>query len=242
MAYRWKPKNAEVDPDSPRAWGTCGRCGFVWNLHKLQWQYDYRGSPTPVNTFVLVCDKCLDEPQPQNAPYILGPDPEPIFNARPEPYVLDESSWLATQDGNQIVTQNGEKITPNIPSPSFAANTSLLAANLHAPGASLTTAFLDIFDGNPLALGHSVMVAVTGSAARLDISSALVTAGGLARNLDYIVVAAHAPQATNSNYVGIYDAPSGGALLASGPLSSSPTIAKGNPVQFEPLALSVNLT
>ena len=44
MAYRWHPKNAEVDADSPRAWGTCARCGMQWNLNQLTWQYSYQGA------------------------------------------------------------------------------------------------------------------------------------------------------------------------------------------------------
>ena len=119
MAYRWHPKLAEVDPDNPSAWSTCDRCGFVTNLSKMVWQWDFRGTPMPINTRVLTCGRpqCLDIPQIQNSPIILGPDPEPIFNARPEPYTLDETSWLSTQDGDVITAEDGEQIITPIPNP-----------------------------------------------------------------------------------------------------------------------------
>ena len=118
MAYRWHPKNSETDPDSPRAWATADCCGFIWPLHKLQWQYSYAGTVNPQNTRFLVCPKHLDPLNPQDMAYILPPDPLPIFNARPEPYVMDETDWLSTgvrpdnpndiletQDGELLVTQ-----------------------------------------------------------------------------------------------------------------------------------------
>lgn len=84
MAYRYRPKNAEVDPTSPRAWGQCDRCGFYWPLYKLSFQLAYRGSAMPQDTRLLVCPKHLDPLNPQDIPPILPPDPEPVMNARPE--------------------------------------------------------------------------------------------------------------------------------------------------------------
>jgi hypothetical protein len=241
MAYRWHPKNAQVDADNPRAWGTCDRCGFVWNLDKLNWQYAYQGSMTPQNTRFLVCSRCNDPLNPQDAPLILPPDPLPVFNARPENYVLDESSWLSTQDGDVITTQDGEPITTAIPSPSQAANTSKLVSYIAASGGSVATAYLDLFDGDPTSGGTSVLAAITGSAVRTDIAATLTTVSGVARNPDYIVISAASENQTNISYVGIYSAASGGTLLMSGSLSASPTIAQDNPVQFNPLGLTINL-
>ena len=117
MAYRWHPKNAEVDADAPRAWGSCDKCGMIWQLDKLQWQYSYQGAFQPMNTRYLVCPKHIDPLNPQDQAYILPPDPEPIFNARPEPYVLDETSWLSTQDGDVITAEDGEQFITPIPNP-----------------------------------------------------------------------------------------------------------------------------
>lgn len=115
--YRWRPKNTTLDFSNPKPWGTCDRCGFIWDLDRLQWQYDYRGSVALQNTRLVVCPSCLDVPQPQTAPMILSPDPPLLFNTRPEPYVLDETSWLATPEGDVLVTQEDETLITPIPNP-----------------------------------------------------------------------------------------------------------------------------
>jgi hypothetical protein len=241
MAYRWKPKYAEVDPDSPRAWGTCDRCGFVWNLNRLQFQYAYQGSMMPQNTNMLVCDNCLDPLNPQDMPYILPPDPLPVYNARPENYDLDESSYLGTQDDDTITTQDDEPITVNIPSPSQAANASKLVSTILAPSGSVAVAYLDLFSGDPVSGGVSILSAITGSSTRTNIAASLTTVNGVARNPDYIAISEESASQTNISYVAIYDAATSGTLLMSGPCSASPTIARGNPVQFNPLGLTINL-
>lgn len=241
MAYRWHPKNAEVDPDSPQAWGSCDRCGMLTNLNKLQWQYGYQGSTMPQNLRILVCERHLDPLNPQDTPIILPPDPVPVFNARPEPYLLDEASWLLTQDGEIITTQDGEYFGTAIPNPSNTANTTRLASSIIASGESVATAYLDLFDGDPTAGGVSVLAAITGSATRTNIAASLTTVSGVAVNPDFIVVTSASASQTNISYVGIFNAASGGALLMSGTVSASPTIADGNPVQFDPLGLNINL-
>lgn len=241
MAYRWHPKNAEVDADSPRAWGTCARCGMQWNLNQLTWQYSYQGAFVPVNTFSLVCPKHIDPLNEQDQAYILPPDPSPIFNARPETYTLDEASWLLTQDGEIITTQGGEYFGTAIPNPSDTANTTRLASSIIASGESVATAYLDLFNGDPTSGGSSVLAAITGSATRTNIAASLTTVSGVAVNPDFIVITSASANQTNISYVGIFNAASGGALLMSGPVSASPTIADGNPVQFDPLGLNINL-
>jgi len=121
MAYRWHPANADTDVDAPQCWGTCDRCGRVHNLNKLQWQFDYRGSPMLQNTRLLVCDRCLDVPNLQFTPVMLSPDPPPIYNTRPEPYALDETDWLTTQDGDIIDTELGDDFISTVPNPSGRA-------------------------------------------------------------------------------------------------------------------------
>ena len=90
MAYRYHGR-ATVNPDAPSAWATCDRCGLNYNLRALNWQYDWRGA-TLQNLRLLVCGRCLDEPSPWLRSVVLPPDPAPIFNARPEPYAIDEAS------------------------------------------------------------------------------------------------------------------------------------------------------
>lgn len=244
MAYRWHPKNAEVDPDNPRAWGTCDRCGFVFQLHRLQFQYAYQGSSIPISTNFLVCDTgCLDPLNPQDLPYILPPDPMPVFNARPEPYALDETSWLSTQDGDVLETQDNEPIITNIENPASDANTAVLQASLSYPGGSLGTLYLDLFNGDPSAGGVSVLSAITGSATRTNIGALLATTGqNVAVNPDFITVSAGSASVTNVNYIGFYSASGSGALLVSGPVSvSGQTIGVDTVVQFNPVSLRIAL-
>lgn len=80
---------AEVDPSSPRAFAVCDRCGRWYNHNVLQWQYEWAGAQL-INVGALVCSDCLDVPQIQLKTIILPQDPEPVLNARIEPFSLDE--------------------------------------------------------------------------------------------------------------------------------------------------------
>jgi hypothetical protein len=64
-----------------RTIGLCDRCGFEYKLNSLVKQVVARKV-----TNTLVCSVCLDEDQPQWFPArIVGGDPTPIPNARPDP-------------------------------------------------------------------------------------------------------------------------------------------------------------
>lgn len=99
------PRRAGTDPNAPRAWGTSDRNGHIGNLADMQWQWDWAG-PQLVNKGLVVHADELDEPQRQLGSVILPPDPEPIMNARPEPYLIDEVpvSTRATMDGRTRIT------------------------------------------------------------------------------------------------------------------------------------------
>ncbi len=246
MAYRWHPRYAETDAENPSAWATCSRCGFQFNLNRMVWQHDYRGTPIPINTRILVCGRpsCLDIPNPQLSPVILSPDPPPLYNARPEPYAVDETNWLTTQDGDIIDTQSGDSLTPSIPNPSSNANTAHLASTMNYPGGSVSVAYLDLFNGNPQSGGVSVLSAITGSSARTNIAASLTVNGSsVAVNPDVILIAAESLAQVNISYAAIYSASISGSLLASGTLSVvGQTIAIGTEVQFDALDLSINLS
>lgn len=107
MGYRPHPKHAATDSDNPRAWGTCDRTGFVHNLGDLRWDRQWAGNQI-INTRFLVGPDYLDIPQEQLRSLVIPADPEPIFNARPENYVVDETDWRATQDLEIRETQDGE--------------------------------------------------------------------------------------------------------------------------------------
>jgi hypothetical protein len=89
MGWRPHPKDAEVDADHPVPWATCDSCGFIWNHPRLAWQHQWAGTGL-INLRQLKCPRCLDEPQEQLRVIVLPPDPDPLFNARPEQYAIDE--------------------------------------------------------------------------------------------------------------------------------------------------------
>lgn len=80
---------AQVDPSSPRAFAVCDRCGLWYNLETLQFQYEWAGTQL-INIGTLVGHDCMDIPQVQLKTIIYPPDPEPVLNARVEPFSLDE--------------------------------------------------------------------------------------------------------------------------------------------------------
>lgn len=241
MVYRWKPRNAIVDAENPAAWGTCDRCGFVWNLNRLTWQYDYQGTPQLQNLRFLVCPPCYDAPQPQLSPFILPPDPPPIYNARPENYVVDETNWLTTQDNEIIDTQSGEDLIQSLPNPAPSPPYVNLTAALTYHLGSVAVAYIDLFSGNPLSGGISVLATLTGSATRMNAASVLTTVSGIAENTSAVVLTTACVAMPNINYVGIYDAATAGNLLVSGQVSLSAFLSVGMPVQFDALGLTINL-
>lgn len=104
----WRPHGrAAVNPSSPRAWATCQRCGFNYNLVDLKWDYAWAGTRI-VNREFLVCDECSDQLQEQLRAISLPADPVAVTNARIEPYPQDETSNRATQSGDLRVTQSGD--------------------------------------------------------------------------------------------------------------------------------------
>lgn len=107
MSWRPHPRMADVDPDNPDAWATCDRCGLLCNHSKMHWDMQWAGNQI-INKRFLVCELCIDIPQEQLRTLILPPDPAPLFNARPEPYTIDETDWRVTQDEEIRETQDGD--------------------------------------------------------------------------------------------------------------------------------------
>lgn len=92
----WRPHSfARTNPNSPSCWGVCERCGMLYNLVDLVWQYQWRGD---ILTDIRrrVCTRtCLDQPSDFLKPIILPADPEPVDQPRPEPYAIDENAGAA---------------------------------------------------------------------------------------------------------------------------------------------------
>lgn len=106
--------------------------------------------------------------------------------------------------------------------------------------------YMDLFNGDPQAGGLSVLSAITGSSTRQDITAALVATNAttfpfmqqVLTNTDAVLVASSSASITNISFVALYDAPRNGTLLVKSRLGASPTINRGNPVQFNALALT----
>ncbi len=242
MAKRPHPRRATTNPhDGP--WTTCDRCGFVASMNRMQFQYDFVGGSTPQNLGILVCPTCLDDLSYQNMLLILPPDPAPIFNTRPEPYAVDETNWLSTQDDEIITTQDDGLITPTEPNPANNPNTAYLSASLSYPSGSVATLYLDLFIGDPAAGGVSVLATITGSATRTNIASSVGTdANDLAMTFEEVVISSASAAITNVDHIGFYSAASGGTLLVSGPVSATfPTIIEGARVVIAATALQIQL-
>lgn len=79
---------------------------MINNQKNLQWQYEWAGTKL-YNKRILVSPDEYDEPNRQLGTIILPPDPVSILNARPEPYAVEEQTYLMAQDGQQLYAQDG---------------------------------------------------------------------------------------------------------------------------------------
>ena len=78
---------AQISSKNPRALAVCQRCGFLYNLDMLQWQWDWQQGPRLKNLRLQVCPTCLDVPQENGRTIVLPPDPVPVRYPLPEDYV-----------------------------------------------------------------------------------------------------------------------------------------------------------
>lgn len=139
MAWRPHPKGATVDPENPRAWGTDDRTGFISNLKDLSWQMEWAGT-TLRNTHLLVRQQSLDIPSPWFKTILLPPDPPPIFNARPEPYTIDETDWRVIQDDSTIRVTEGVPVTDRVTEGGILVTSVFANTNLYTADTTLVTA------------------------------------------------------------------------------------------------------
>lgn len=95
MGSTSKYGRATINPSDPRALGVCDRCGALYNLHQLRFQFQWAGTAM-INKQVRVCPTCYDKPSEFLRTIILPPDPPPVWQPRPEPYLVDEVNeiWL----------------------------------------------------------------------------------------------------------------------------------------------------
>lgn len=106
MSWRPHPKRTTLNIEKPDPWGTSDRNGMVGDHSRMVWQFRYAGNEL-INTRLLVHPDEYDIPNEQFKTLILPPDPDPLMNARPEQYVIDETDWRATQADEIRETQSG---------------------------------------------------------------------------------------------------------------------------------------
>ncbi len=70
---------------------------MIWNHPQLDWQREWAGLQI-INKRTLVCPRCLDVPNEAIRTIILPPDPDPVLNARPEQYSVDEGLMPLTTE------------------------------------------------------------------------------------------------------------------------------------------------
>lgn len=67
-------------------WGVCDRCGFLYDLSQLPFQYDQRGA-TVANLGLRVCSRtCYDEVATTLAPIVIVGPEGTVKNPRPTAY------------------------------------------------------------------------------------------------------------------------------------------------------------
>lgn len=94
--------HARISQTNPQALGVCDRCGALYNLRDLRFQFDWRGALLQ-NLRILVCGGCYDQPQEQLRTIVLPPDPVPVLNPRPEQYDVEVPSFIMTYDSSAAI-------------------------------------------------------------------------------------------------------------------------------------------
>jgi hypothetical protein len=117
---------AQISAKAPRATAICQRCGFMYNLDQLQWQWDWQQGPRLFNLRIQVCRTCLDVPQESGRTIVLPPDPMPVKYPLPENYALADNplSPLGYSPANNFL--------PNPPNVSGSIGTLTLNAGVDA--------------------------------------------------------------------------------------------------------------
>lgn len=108
--------NAQISARAPRALGVCQRCGFLFNLDELQWQFDWQQGPRLKNLRIKVCRTCLDVPQENGRTIVLPPDPVPVAYPLPEDYVGADNplSTLGYNVADNFLPQPPQSLGGNI--------------------------------------------------------------------------------------------------------------------------------
>ena len=100
---------ARISATNPQARGVCDRCGFMYNLVDLHYQYQWAGVKLQ-NLMLKVCRACMDIPQIQLRAITLPPDPRPVNQPRTEYYSAEVPSFMQSESGPSLLTEDGQAI------------------------------------------------------------------------------------------------------------------------------------
>lgn len=107
---------AQISARNPRALAICQRCGSMYNLDDLTWQWDWQQGPRLRNLMIQVCRTCLDEPQESGRTVLLPPDPVAKAFPLPEDYVSADNptSYLGYNAAARFMPQPLQSLGGNI--------------------------------------------------------------------------------------------------------------------------------
>jgi hypothetical protein len=109
---------ARISATRPEAKGICDRCGAMYSLADLGYQYQWAGV-SMTNLQLRVCSGCMDTPQIQLKSFVIPPDPVPVLDPRVEFYGIEVTSFLQSEEGPSLLTEDGQallweiEVTPN---------------------------------------------------------------------------------------------------------------------------------
>jgi hypothetical protein len=75
-------------------------------LRHLRWQHEFAGTQL-INLRLLVCNTCLDIPQPQLKARTVEADPIPVRDPRPQNFYDAEVDYFVTDPGGVTITTDG---------------------------------------------------------------------------------------------------------------------------------------
>jgi len=98
MGYASRSGRAVCNPEAPRAFGVCDRCGIWHNLFRLNYEHEWQGTQL-VNLKFRVCPTCFTKPNPQLRARLMPQDPIPVRDPRPEQFLQSRFSPAPVSSG-----------------------------------------------------------------------------------------------------------------------------------------------
>lgn len=123
--------------------------------------------------------------------------------------------------------------------------TNALIDYLRGAGAppAISAFYLDLYDGDPLTTGASVLSTITGSATRTNQASNMsAAADGVSSNVAEINIATTAAGTASIVYMAFFTEATGGNLICANPLTVPQTVTAGNGVTVPAGAAVITLT